>query len=237
MMAALLLTAAPLRGAEEPTEVIRVPPWAGLEAPSALTAPAVFPPPGLDAPAAESAHACPPFAKGQWTLEVLSGMFFAPTGIGPTIPTFDYAPVNLRLGYIVIDPIWSGPMRGCGEVLLDVTAAPVTTGFGDVLGGPSILLRWNFVQPGWRLVPYTQAGAGFIFTDAHEDRTQMAIGQSFEFLLQAGAGARYLVNDRWALNAEFDFEHISNGGTNRRNWGVNALGGFVGVTYFFPRPH
>jgi hypothetical protein len=203
--------------------------------------PAVFPPPGLDpglvAGSPEHPHGSGPFARGQLTLEALAGMFFAPTGIGPTIPTFNYTPVNLRLGCIVIDPTRTGWQRGCGEVLLDVTAAPVVNGFGDVLGGPSLLLRWNFVQPDCRLVPYAQAGAGFVFTDAHEDHTQMAIGHSFEFLLQAGAGCRYLLNNCWALNAEFDFQHISNAGTSPRNWGVNALGGLVGVTYFFPNAH
>ncbi len=196
-----------------------------------------FPPAGLDlgVSAAHPDHApdCPLFTRGRLTFEALAGAFFAPVGIGPTIPTFDYAPVSLRLGVIANTPDRGGCLRGSNEILIDLTVGTVFNGFGNVFGGPSLLLRRNFVQPDCRFVPYVQGGAGFVFTDAARDHTQRAIGGAFEFLLQAGVGCRYLVNDHLALNAEFDYQHISNANTSNRNYGVNALGGLVGVTYFF----
>ncbi|HYT93544.1 MAG TPA: acyloxyacyl hydrolase [Gemmataceae bacterium] len=179
-------------------------------------------------------HDGSPFVRGGFTVELGVGAYGAPVGIGPHIPTFEYLPVNLRLGCMVTTACGSGCLRGNLEALLELMAAPVTTGFGDVLGGPSLLLRYNFVQPHCRVVPYLQIGGGLLFTDAHEDPTQKAIGQSFEFLLQAGVGCRCFLNDHCSVNAEAGYQHISNAGLADRNLGVNALGGMLSFTYYLP---
>src|SRR5262245_51401732 len=103
MMASLILasTAVPPLLAQAPTGEIIGPPRAMLGPPVSADGSAVFPPLVLDPGAVDGSHEHPPgsplFARGQLTLETLAGMFFAPTGIGPTIPTFNYVPVNLRL--------------------------------------------------------------------------------------------------------------------------------------------
>jgi hypothetical protein len=94
-------------------------------------------------------------------------------------------------------------------------------------------LRYNFVQPDCRLIPYLQGGGGFIYNDAYRDKTQRALGQAGEFYLQANAGLHYMVGPRCSIDAEGGYIHISNAGTNARNGGINALGGSLGVTYFF----
>ena len=68
---------------------------------------------------------------------------------------------------------------------------------------------------------------------AYRDETQRALGQAGEFYLQATAGLHFLVAPHWSLDAEGGYVHISNAGTNERNGGINALGGSIGLTYFF----
>jgi lipid A 3-O-deacylase len=109
----------------------------------------------------------------------------------------------------------------------------VVRGPGNVVGGTSLLLRYNFVQPNYRVVPYIQGGAGILFNDIYKDHTQNAVGQVQEFALEAAVGFHYLVHPNWSVDLEGDFFHISNAGMSRRNAGLNSLGGMVGVTYYF----
>ncbi len=109
----------------------------------------------------------------------------------------------------------------------------MTYGPGNYLVGGSILFRYNFVQPGSRLIPYLQAGGGGLHSDAAEIPSQRIIGSDFEFLLEADLGFRFLLNDRWSLLAEGTFQHISNGDTAARNVGVNALGGRLGFGWIY----
>jgi hypothetical protein len=106
-----------------------------------------------------------------------------------------------------------------------LTTAPVFDGFGSIVIGPTALLRYNFVQPDWRLVPYLPAGGGFPYNDSYRDKTQRASGQGEEFYLQTTAGLHFLLTVHCALDVEGGYIHISNAGTNPRNGGINALGG------------
>ena len=56
------------------------------------------------------------------------------------------------------------------------------------------------------------------------------------FALKAAAGFHYTLNERLALNVEGGYIHISNADLASRNYGINALGGSIGITYYFPRP-
>jgi opacity protein-like surface antigen len=113
-------------------------------------------------------------------------------------------------------------------------AAPVASDYGHIVTGPSLLLRYNYVQPGCRLNPYTQVGAGVVYTDAYRDQSQAAIGESVEFLLQGGVGCRYVLSPHWSADIEGEYQHISNGRLASRNLGVNNVGLSIGLTYYFP---
>ena len=75
-----------------------------------------------------------------------------------------------------------------------------------------------------------------VYNDIYKDETQQAIGQAIEFTPQCSLGFRYLINKNWSLDGEAMFYHMSNAGMADRNRSINALGGFVGVTYFFDTP-
>jgi hypothetical protein len=55
----------------------------------------------------------------------------------------------------------------------------------------------------------------------------------FEFNLQGGFGVQYYLRDNLALSCEGRYIHISNAGLSDDNYGLNALMGMMGVTFFF----
>jgi lipid A 3-O-deacylase len=172
------------------------------------------------------------FDKGRLSLQLISGSLFS-SQINNT-PVMDYWQTNLRLGYALNQPKQAKSiLRGNFEAILGVSYSIVYEGPGSYVAGLTALLRYNFVQPGSRLIPYFQAGSGIAYTDAYRDNSQDAIGQSIEFTPQASVGFRYLIRENWSLDAEGMYHHISNGGMAQRNAGINAFGGFLGLTYFF----
>jgi hypothetical protein len=175
--------------------------------------------------------------KNQLTLQLTNGALASPVGIGPNTKAFNYSMHNLRFGWILNEPRWNGhPLDGAVEVIAEISGSAVFEGAGSYLIGPSFHLRYNFTQPDWKIIPYVQIGAGFTFTDAYQDRSQRAIGQELEFTPQSSVGFRYLIDSQWSVDAEFIYHHISNAGLADRNLGINALGGMVGVSYFFDAP-
>jgi lipid A 3-O-deacylase len=46
-------------------------------------------------------------------------------------------------------------------------------------------------------------------------------------------GLRYFIARHWTIDLEAMFHHMSNAYLAERNNGINAVGGFLGVTYFF----
>ena len=175
-----------------------------------------------------------PLSRGRCFFEVNGGCYFSQPGVGPRTPTFDFAPINLRLGVSLNDPCFPGYLRGNFQGLLEFTTAPVVSGFGDIVVGPGALLRYSWVQPNSRFVPYFQGGAGFAYNNAFEDRSQRAIGQAIEFTLKAAVGCHYFLSDHCSLDAEAGYIHISNADLASRNLGINAVGGSVGFTLYLP---
>lgn len=175
------------------------------------------------------------YAAGNWELQFLAGGYFK-SSLGPKGPHFNYLPMGVRLGRICTPPIWeSSWMFGGIETLVELTAAPIISGPGSILGGPSLVLRRHFAcRPDQCLVPYIQGGAGIVFTDAGDDHNQGAIGQDMEFLLQAQIGLRARLSENWTFDVEGGFQHISNAGLADRNGGINAFGAAIGFTYTLP---
>ena len=117
-------------------------------------------------------------------------------------------------------------------MLAEWTADPIVGTFGNYMTGASVLARFD-ACPDKRLCPYLQIGTGFVLTDAFHDPNQRAIGEEFELLQQAEVGVRWKLTERLALQSEFGFQHVSNGGLASRNYGVNALGASIGLHWTF----
>jgi len=174
-----------------------------------------------------------PFDRGACELQGGAGEFLSFSSTSAKRPTINYQMEDLRLGWMYDSPRHSGWLRGNNEFLLELFAGPVTKGQDGYLAGGSLLWRYNFIQPGARLIPYLQLGAGALGNDVFVDRAQREIGGAFEFDLQADLGLKYLINDRWSLSLEADYRHISNADIYSRNQGLNSIGGLMQLSYSF----
>jgi hypothetical protein len=174
-----------------------------------------------------------PFAAGATSTQVLGGAYFS-AAIGPRIPFFNYVPLSVRSGMMLTSPEdhWWG--RSNCECLVDLTGALITSKYGNWFAGPTFFLRANWLEFGSTFVPYTQVGAGGVINDAYKEPNQHAIGEAFEFYLHWEWGVRCFVAPNLSLDVEGGLQHISNGGLASRNYGMNAFGAAVGLTYFFP---
>jgi hypothetical protein len=176
------------------------------------------------------------YTEDRISIQAVSGLIFSPTVFASRTMVMDYWQTNVRLGWMLNTPSDSQSFfRGNWEALLEVTNSVIYKGPGNYMGGIGAFIRYNFVQPDARIVPYFQVGGDVVYNDAYKDESQNSIGQSIEFTPQGSFGAHFLLSDHWALDAEAIFHHISNAGLDDRNRGVNAFGGFVGVTYYFEK--
>lgn len=175
----------------------------------------------------------PIFHHGAFDFQFMGGAMYSLQRTTYLRPNFDYAPVVLRLGYMINNVYGSGFFRGNDEVMIEGIGAPVFVGPGNGLGGLSLLYRRNFLSPNARLIPYLTAGAGGIYTDAYHERPQRALGAPGEFDLQAALGLRFRVSTHLTVDTEFSYRHLSNAGLADRNYGTNAIGGMFGLSYGF----
>lgn len=161
----------------------------------------------------------------------LLGGYYWQSDLGPDeSPPFDFVKLAARLG---TRPIQNGGLLEQWSVMLELNVQPIVEGPGTIFGGFSLLTRMDLVDPDSLIVPYGQLGAGVVFTDAHQDMTQRAIGQFQEFLLQAHGGMRFKMTDNWTFDVEAGWEHVSNANLAERNGGTNGLGFAMGLTREF----
>ena len=170
------------------------------------------------------------FQKAQWEATLNNGVLFSPAIIGTaTRPTVDYTYTGLQFARMLNTPSGDHWWRGNCELGGEVFGGGVFEGRDSYVAGSAFVFRYNFVQDGWKFVPYTQVDLGVVLTDV-DRRLQ---GQNFNFTEGFALGGRYFIFPRWSLNAEMRFQHISNAGLSRKNLGVNALGPVIGLSYFF----
>jgi hypothetical protein len=176
----------------------------------------------------------PGYVKGTREVEVFGGAFTSVNDATRKRPQVTFALASVREGWM-LDDVRSGIFFGNEEFLIDVFAGPILKGPGSVMTGATFILRHNFVTgSGGLFVPYYQMGVGGLYSDAaNADRVQFGIGSTFEFNLQATLGARWRAAPSWSINTEIGYRHISNGGLESRNGGVDALGGFIGLGHMF----
>ena len=123
-------------------------------------------------------------------------------------------------------------LRGYQQVYFLAMAQPFFRGPENYYFGVSAGLRYNFVQPGARLVPYISGGVGLGWIDSHAD-VYGAQGQDFTFNILTAAGVSYKVNDKLKVTVGGLYQHFSNAGQTDPNPSLNLFGPQVGVTYSF----
>jgi opacity protein-like surface antigen len=173
------------------------------------------------------------FSRGAKEFQNVSGAFFFFDTTQNNRPAIDFALDSLRLGIMLNDPWQAGPLSGNFELLGEIFGGGIFNGPGDVMAGATLVMRYNFVQPRARLVPYLQIGAGGVYTNIGEEESRGLISLPVEFNLQGIVGARVMLNDRWSLVLEGAYRHISNAEIKKPNYGIDSGGGNVGLGFFF----
>lgn len=191
---------------------------AGMAALSALNAA------GAKASLSDDDH----FHAGRFEGSLGEGFLFSPA-LGANRPTLDYLMTQVRVGYMLTDIHGPNVWRGNLEVVGELSGSGVTHGRGNYIASATFWLRYNFVMPGSRFVPFLQGGSGLTETDL-DRRIQ---GHSFNFNLNLAAGIRYLLTPDWSLNLECRYQHISNAHLAMPNTGIDGIGPSFSVSYFF----
>jgi hypothetical protein len=169
------------------------------------------------------------FDKGLTEVAVNSGILFSPFPGEDSRPTLNYTQTGVEIGRMLTNVRGDGIIRGNCEILGELLGGPIVNGRGNYVANGTLWLRYNFVPQHWCIKPYAQAGAGVAMTDMN----RRIVGQDFNFNLDLAAGAHYFIREQLSLNLECRFQHISNAGMSEQNWGLNALGPTVGVSWFF----
>lgn len=169
------------------------------------------------------------FTRGQMEATVTSGVLFSPFIANGGRPTINYTITEVQVGYMLQDVKSSGWTRGNLELVGEGFGSAIFHGPGNYIAGVTVWARYNFVQPGWRFVPFVQGGLGLTSTDI----PRHIVGQPFNFNLEIGVGLRYFFTPKWAVNLEYRYQHISNANTGPHNLGINASGPILGVSCFF----
>ncbi|MGZ5503351.1 MAG: acyloxyacyl hydrolase [Chthoniobacterales bacterium] len=133
-----------------------------------------------------------------------------------------------RWGVNPHDGFW----RGYNQVYLLAMGEAIFRGPENYYFGISTGLRYNFAQPGWRLIPYVSGGVGLGWIDSHAN-IHAAQGQDFTFNILTAAGFSYPVNDHWKIQVGALYQHFSNAGQTQPNASLNAFGPQLGATYAF----
>src|SRR5256885_4942069 len=98
------------------------------------------------------------FQHGKYELSLNSSLMFSPIGADKGRHTVDYTSTGLQLGWMLTDLNSSDAWyRGNLELLGEAFGGTVYDGRGSYVVMGTVYLRYNFVPPNWKLVPYVQA--------------------------------------------------------------------------------
>ena len=171
------------------------------------------------------------FGYGKQSLGISGGYGLAlPVGgtDAPELEDIEFVYVTPRWGVGITDPLGgSSWYRGNFELLLEGTFLYMLEPKSGIAGGIAPGLRYNFLT-GTRVIPFLQAGVGFIALDA--DLARQSDG--LNFILQTGLGLHYFITQRSALTGEWRFHHISNASIHDKNAGINSSLFMLGLTFF-----
>jgi lipid A 3-O-deacylase len=123
-------------------------------------------------------------------------------------------------------------LRGYNQFYISAIAEPIFRGIENHYFGFNLGMRYNFVRPGSRFVPYISGGVGAGWIDSHPE-VPGGQGQDFTFNILSAAGISYLVDDHWKISVGALYQHLSNAGQTDPNPSLNLFGPQVGVSYSF----
>ncbi|SRR5260221_3023208 len=177
-------------------------------------------------------------ADKDWTLELGSGALWSNVRSGAPNQAYTIVPISftasLKLDEVSLDNFLGGWLRGYTEFYFRGDYDQIVHGpenhYAGVLFGP----RYNFVQPGWVIIPFVEGGVGLGFADSNPQAG--GLGEDFNFSFDVAAGAKYNINCDWFVRLAVEYQHISNAGLSEPtnpNHPIDALGPKLSFGYSF----
>ena len=185
-----------------------------------------------------SASSCCGCNEKDWTLELGSGVAWSNVRSGQPNQAYTLVPVNLtaslKLDDVSLDNFLGGWLRGYSEFFFRGDYDQIVHGPENHYEGIMVGPRYNFVQPGWKIIPFVEGGVGLGFADS---KPQLGgLGQDFNFSFEASAGARYDICDDFFVRLAVQYQHVSNAGLSEPtnpNHPIDALGPKISFGYSF----
>jgi hypothetical protein len=140
----------------------------------------------------------------------------------------EFLTARVRWGVVQADS-W---LRGYNQFCFTALAEPIFRGIENHYFGINFGLRYNFVRPNSRFIPYFSGGLGLGWIDSNAD-VPGGQGQDFTFNILTAAGVSYRVSERWKVHAGLLYQHLSNGGQTDPNPSLNLLGPQLAVSCSF----
>lgn len=184
-----------------------------------------------------SAPECNPLDK-DWTLELGSGTTFSNVRSGQPNQAYTIVPIDLtaslKLDDVSLDNFAGGVFRGYSEFFFRGQYQQIVRGPENHYEGAMFGPRYNFVQPGWKIIPFVEGSVGFGFADSNP--AQGGLGQDFNFSFGVGAGFKYQINCNWFMRLGAYYQHMSNAGLSEPqspNHPIDSVGPVLSVGYAF----
>jgi len=165
-------------------------------------------------------------SKDYWT--VLGGGGMSIPGWGETTERVKTVDVIFRYSHVLNRDIGHSWYRGNHEFWIELPFSYVADPATSPIFAMNFLVSWVF-NASQTIQPYVLAGGGPVYTEADIP----GVGSSLCGNYLAGTGLRIRLNDRFALNAEIRYHHISNLGMKDPNVPLNSLKGLTGLTFTF----
>ena len=130
----------------------------------------------------------------------------------------------------------------CGGILRGYTEFYFRGQYEQIVHGPEnhyegIMVgpRYNFVQPGWKIIPYVEGGVGIGFADSNPQAGRPGPGLQLQLRRRARASSTRSTatgSRAWAC----EYQHVSNAGLSEpefQNHPIDALGPQLSFGYSF----
>lgn len=126
---------------------------------------------------------------------------------------------------------------GGGDIVvrarLSLLAEPIVVGPESYYVGFSFSPSIEWWNKPRSLAAFFSVGGGVGLMDAQGYKVAGGQGQDFTLNWFATAGLKYRWNDHWSAGLGIMFQHLSNGGQDPVNPGVNAVGPTLGLSWHF----
>ena len=109
-------------------------------------------------------------SEKDWTLELSSGVAWSNVRSGQPNQAYTVIPItltaSLKVDDVSLDNFLGGVLRGNTEFFFSGQYEQIVHGPENHYEGLMVGPRYNFVQPGWKIVPYVKGGVGIGFADS-----------------------------------------------------------------------